>query len=173
MDGVPAWTGYPVAGRIHVVFRGQGAIQLIGLTQCLNLGAIQIPGAGDVIQQVFEQRFRNRLLKDIRMFVGEPADLGIQLPEQGFDGGVHRVDPGLQSVDKGTGRFPEFAPGRFLAQAHQPLDYLLHVIEMGVEVRLANHASKGKLVHLAQLAQVAQDFWIVQAFRHLTADPHL
>ncbi len=44
---------------------------------------------------------------------------------------------------------------------------------MGVEVRLANHASKGKLVHLAQLAQVAQDFWIVQAFRHLAADLHL
>ena len=107
------------------------------------------------------------------MFVGEPADLGIQFPEQGFDGGVHRVDPGLQSVDKGAGGFPEFAPGRFLAQAHQSLDYLLHVIEMGVQIGLANHAGQGKLVHLAQLAQVAQDFGIVQAFRHLAADLHL
>ena len=101
------------------------------------------------------------------MFVGKPADFTVQFPEQGFHCCVHRIDVCLQCFHERTGRFPELTPGRFLAQTDQPLDHLLHVLEMGIEIRFPDDAGQRKLVHLAQLADVAQNGGVLQALRYL------
>ena len=167
MNGIPTRAGYPGSGGINVVFRRQCLVQLVGIPQGTYLGRIQIPGTGDIVKQVFEQRFRRWLLKDIRMLIGQSADFTVQLPEQGFYGCVHRIDVCLQCFHERTGRFPEFATGRFLAQTDQSLQHLLHVLEMGIEIRFTDDAGQRKLVHLAQFADVAQNCRVLQALGYL------
>ena len=131
MDGVPARAGNPGAGGVDIAVRRQGIIQLVGLAQGADLRHLQVPGAGDVVQQVLEQGFGYRLLQDAAVFVGEPADFRVQLPQQGFDRSVDRVGAALECFDKAAGSFVELTPRGFLAQADQALEHLLHVVEVG------------------------------------------
>ena len=168
MDGVPAGAGDTGSGGINIVFRRQCLVQLIGIPQGIDLGRIQIPGPGHVVEQVFKQCFRSRLLENVRMLVGQSADFTVQFPKQGFHRRIHRIDVCLQCFHERTGCFPELAPGRLLAQADQSLDHLLHVLEMGIEIRFPDNTGQCELVHLTQLADVAQNRRVLQALGYLT-----
>ena len=172
VNGFPTRARYPGSGRIDVVVRRQRLVQLVALAHCLDLRAVQIPGPGDVIEQVFEQGFRHRLLEDIGVLFGQPADLGVQFAQQGFDRGVHRIDLCLQGFDEGTGGLPEFAPRGLLAQPNQTQNHFLQVLELGCQVFLAHHACQGKLIHLAQFADMTEYLGILQALGRFFAHRH-
>ena len=173
VDCFAARAGNPAAGSVYVVLGRQGLVQLVLRPQILDLGGFQIPGPGDVIKKVLQQRLRRWLLQDVGVFIGESTNFAVQFPQQGFNRSVDRVYVCLQGLNKGAGCFPEFAPGRFLAQPNKALDDLLHVIEMGCQIVFADYGGQGKLVHLAQFADMTQDLRVLQALGYLASDSHV
>ncbi len=79
----------------------------------------------------------------------------------------------LKGFDKGPGGFPELPSRGFLAQPDQSLDNLLHVVEMGLQISLANHSGECELVHLAELADMTQNFRVLQTLGHVGRRGHL
>ena len=167
MDGVTPWARNPVLGGVHIIVGRQCVIEPVTVAQFPHEWCIEIASTSNVVEQMFQESFWNRLLQDINVLVCKTADFGVQLAQQGLHGCIDRVRMLLERFHECSGCFPEFAPGRFLAQADQPLDHLLHVIEMGVQVGLANHASEGELIHLAQFADMSKYLRILKALGHI------
>ena len=172
MDGFTARAGNAIPGCIHVILRGQGLLELIAAAQLLDLFGIQIPSPGYVVEQMLQQSVGCWLSEDIGMFVYKTTDFAVEVPQQGFDRCVDRISPGLECFYEGRCGFPEFPSGRFLAQANQSMNDFLQVNKLGVQVIFANDAGEGKLVHLAQLADMAEYGWILQALRNAACDLH-
>ncbi len=79
MNRIATGAGYPGFGSVYVIVRREGMFKPVTVAQLPDQWCVEVPGAGDIIQQVLEQGFGHLLLQDIHMLVSQAANFRIQL----------------------------------------------------------------------------------------------
>ncbi len=111
---------------------------------------------GQVEQQILQQIGRRRLVEGGHPIADESLEFTIQLPEQTADRAAVVQLAGLQQLGQTRRHRPERAKGRAGAELIQPLEDPQQIVQVQLDVAVAEQSDLGALQRLAQLAQAWQ-----------------